>query len=377
MPVPRAVLAAVAAAALTGAAPAAAATPNDPLYPRQWGPQQVHAPQAWATSTGAGTVIAVVDSGVDRDHPDLAAKVVGGATFAECAATKPCGDGDWQSPNGTGNPHGTHVAGIAAASTGNGVGIAGVAPDAQIMPVKVLDSEGSGSFEDIGAGIRWAADHGADVINLSLGALPGVQALELTGVITDATDAIAYARSKNVVVVIAAGNESAPLCDSPAFNPGAICVTATDRNELHTYYSNLAVKPDFQVVAAPGGAGTISCADDIVSSVPPGQEGFCGAKTAGYDFYAGTSMATPHVAGVAALLAAQGRSDEDVIRALLDTARSPLGTTGSYDPVYGNGIVDAAAAVAQPVSAGTTGVDVVGPSSSKRGKGSRKPKRGT
>ena len=339
---------AAATASLALAGPAAAA-PNDPLYGRQYGPQQVRAAQAWSTSTGAGQRIAVVDSGVDLDHPDLASKVVGGATFV-CDGAAPCGNGDWQSgaDNGSANAHGTHVAGIAAAATDNGTGIAGVAPDAGILAVKVLDAEGSGGFDDIAAGIRWSADNGADVITMSLGALPGVQALTVTGVISDTQDAIAYARSKGAVVVAAAGNESSPLCGSPAFDRGALCVTSTDRNEAKSWFSNLGVNQEVHAVAAPGGQGLASCTEDIVSTVPAGTESGCGGA-AGYDFYAGTSMATPHVAGVAALLTAQGRTDEQVVEVLESTARKPvLGTRGVFDPVYGFGIVDAAAAVAAP-----------------------------
>ena len=127
----------------------AAAPPNDPYFSLQWGLSQIHADQAWATSTGAGQVIAVVDAGVDLSHPDLQAKLLPGATFTGCAATGPCGNGDWRSGNSTGapSPHGTHVAGIAAAITRNGVGIAGVAPDAKILPVKVL-TEAGGSSDD-------------------------------------------------------------------------------------------------------------------------------------------------------------------------------------------------------------------------------------
>src|SRR5215210_8608865 len=176
-------------------APIAAAqtTPNDQYFGLQWGQQQIHSPQAWATSTGAGQTIAIVDSGIDLGHPDLASKIDGGITFTGCA-DKPsgCGNGDWQSAPSAGppSPHGTHVAGIAAAVTGNGTGVAGTAPDARLLAVKALTEDG-GSFEEIAAGIRWSADHGADVINMSLGALPGVQALVITGVIADVQEAIA------------------------------------------------------------------------------------------------------------------------------------------------------------------------------------------
>jgi subtilisin family serine protease len=351
----RLALLAVATAALLAAPAAQAATPDDPYWALQWGPKQIHAEQAWATSTGAGQTIAVVDSGIDLGQPDLAGKISGGVTFINCATqANGCGNGDWLSGGpdaGAGVPHGTHVAGIAAAATNNSTGIAGTAPDAKLLAVKALGEQG-GSFEDIAAGIRWAVDHGANVINMSLGAQPGVQALTYTGVIADVRDAIAYARSKDVVVVAAAGNDFASICGTPSFEDGALCVAATDPNELKASYSNFTVKPDMHAVAAPGGSGTIACEDDIISTVPlAAADGFCESSqgTTGYDFYAGTSMATPHVAGVAALLKAQGRSAAQVISVLESTARTPgIGTRGTFTPAYGYGIVDAAAAVAAP-----------------------------
>jgi serine protease len=331
-------------AAAAVAAPAQAAT-NDPLRTQQWGLDQIHAEEAWTTSTGAGAVVAVVDSGVDLTHPDLEDNLVPGATFIECNPS--CGDGDWKGPDGVGNDldeHGTHVSGIIAAVTDNGIGVAGTAPDAKIMPIKALE-EGSGAFEDIANGIRYAVDNGADVVNLSLGALPGLQVLTITGVEATVTEAIAYANDNGVLVVAAAGNESFPVCDTPSFEPGALCVTSTDRQELPSWFSNGAVKPDLMAVAAPGGAGLVFCEDDIVSTVPLGTGNpTCGESD--YDYYAGTSMATPHVAGVGALLAAQGRTLDNIKAALIDTARTPGVGTGLWTTSYGHGIVDAAAAVA-------------------------------
>jgi serine protease len=350
-PAAAAAAAALSAIALT-ATPASAAAPNDPLYAKQYGPQQVHAEQAWATSTGAGAVIAVVDTGVDLSHQDLQGKLVPGATFIGCNPS--CGNGDWKGPDGVGqanDAHGTHVSGIAAAATNNGVGIAGVAPDAKVMPVKVLE-DGSGAYEDIAHGVRWATDHGADVINMSLGGLQGTQLLTLTGVETQLQDAITYAHGKGVAVIAAAGNDSVPLCNEPGFDAGVVCVVSTDKRELRSAFSSGPIKPDLLAVSAPGGSLAPVCGEDIVSSVPAGTSSSgatCGYGN-NYDEYAGTSMATPHVAGVAALLAAQGRSVDNIYSTLTSTARTPVvGLRGVFSPTYGYGIVDAAAAVAAPL----------------------------
>ena len=355
-----ALLSVVAAASLFGAAAAvnANAATNDPLSAKQWGLQQVKAEAAWARSTGAGQVVAVVDSGVDLAHPDLAGKLVPGVTTIGCGKAATCSDGNWKGTDGIGQPedaHGTHVAGIIGAATGNGTGIAGVARDAKIMPIKSLE-EGSGSFDEIATGIRWAVDHGAGVVNLSLGALPGSQALVLTGIDADVQKAIAYARAKNVVVVAAAGNETFPVCDTPAFDTGALCVTSTDKREAPSYFSNGGLKPDLMAVAGPGGGGIPVCGEDIVSTVPAGtgRSAVCGWGTS-YDEYAGTSMAAPHVAGVAALLRAQGRTADQTLQVLLSTSRQPVvGARGVFTPTYGYGIVDAQAAVAAPLSTTTT-----------------------
>ncbi|KGN30422.1 peptidase S8 [Knoellia sinensis KCTC 19936] len=333
-------------ALVASASPATAAT-NDTLRSKQWGLTQVRAEQAWSTSRGAGAVIAVVDTGVDLTHPDLAAKLVPGGTFVGCSGSASCGDGNWKGVDGVGqdvDAHGTHVAGIAAAITNNETGVAGVAPDARIMPVKVLE-DGSGNTADIANGIRWSADHGADVINLSLGSLPGTQVLSIAGLDTEIEQAIDYARTKGALSVIAAGNTSTIACTSPGFSSTGLCVGSTDKNELHSAFSELPIKPDLKVVSAPGGFGFGGCDDDVWSTVPTGAASGCGVG--GYDAFAGTSMATPHVAGVAALLLAQGRTVAQAEKALTTTARTPvLGMRGTFTPLYGYGVVDAQAAVA-------------------------------
>lgn len=327
--------------------PAATGQSADPLRGKQWGLDQINAEQAWTTSTGKGATIAVVDTGIDLTHPDLKSRLVSGATFTCGDKPAPCGNGDWKGPDRVGqksDSHGTHVAGIAAATANNGIGGAGTAPNASIMPVKVLEN-GEGSFDQVGAGVRYAADHGADVINLSLGALPGSQLLTIAGQESATKDAIAYARKKGVVVIASAGNETAPLCDTPSWEAGAMCVAATDRSQTHALYSNMTIKPDMKAVAAPGGAAVQGCDADVWSSVPQGTgSAKCGQTD--YDAYAGTSMASPFVSGVAALLAAQGRSADNIEQTLMDTARTPLlNQRGSFSPLYGYGIVDAAAAV--------------------------------
>lgn len=347
----RALIATVAGFTALATPAATAASTTDPLANQQWGLDQVHAQDAWNASTGSGATIAVVDTGVDLDHPELKDQLVPGATFACGGAPAPCGNGDWRGGDGVGQPddvHGTHVSGIAAAAADNGVGGAGVAPGAKIMPVKVLEN-GSGSFKDIGAGIRYAADHGANVINLSLGSTPGSQLLTLLGISADAKEAVSYAREKGVVVVASAGNETSPLCDSPAWEQGAMCVAASDRAEQLASYSNFGLKLDMKAVTAPGGAGDKVCENNIISTVPRGSgKGSCGMPD--YESMAGTSMAAPHVSGVAALLAAQGRNADQVEQAIMGTAHEPGGTaTGKQSVLYGHGVVDAAAAVNTPV----------------------------
>lgn len=344
--------AAACAVGLVVTAGSAGAATDDPLRDKLYGLDQVHAEQAWSSSRGAGTVVAVVDTGVDLGHPDLQGRLVPGADFV-CGEQKgSCGDGSWKGQDGEGQEpdvHGTHVAGTIAATADNGIGVAGVAPDAKVMPIKVLE-DGSGTNEDIAEGIRYAADNGADVINLSLGGLPGTQIFSILGLDTTMKDAIQYARDKGTLTVAAAGNTSTLLCNDPAFSSDSICVGATDKNEMKSYFSELPVTFRGKGVAAPGGSGRLlggDCSEDILSTVPRGTgTDECG-EGKDYAAFAGTSMATPHVAGVAAILFGQGRSMANVEQAILSTSRHPLlGARGGYSALYGRGIVDAEAAVA-------------------------------
>ena len=178
-----------------------ALAPNDPLYAtQQYGPQLIQAERAWDTAQGAGVVIAVVDTGVDFGHPDLQGQLLaGGYDFVN-------NDGDPADDHG----HGTHVSGIAAAVTNNSIGIAGIAPGAKMLPVKVMNSSGSGASSAMAQGIVYAADHGAQVINLSLGGVGYSQTVQ---------DAVDHAWSHGAVVVAAAGNGNSSL----PYLPGMVC----------------------------------------------------------------------------------------------------------------------------------------------------------
>lgn len=250
---------------------------------------KIRADQAWNASKGAGVTIAIVDTGIDLTHPDLKNKIVSHYT---CIGTcKTGGDDD--------NGHGSHVAGIAAAATGNGVGIAGVAPSAKLMAVKALASDGSGSCSDIALGIRWATDHGADVINLSLG--PDLTLDLFCGV----QDAAEYAWGKGVVVVVSAGNDGLiNLYSSSAL----IIVGATRADDSPAPYSNSGAD-----VYAPGGyPGSNGCTPQTCV--------FSTWKDGRYNSIDGTSMATPHVSGIAALLLARGYKPSQILSRLQSTA---------------------------------------------------------
>jgi thermitase len=347
-------------------------TPNDPYYATdQWNLPQINAPAAWDVTTGSSdVVVAIVDTGVDLGHPDLSAKIVAGYDFVNDDSTPQDDEG-----------HGTHVAGIAAAATNNGVGVAGVSWGARLMPVKVLDREGSGYLSDVADGIRWAADHSARVVNLSLGGPAASSTLQ---------NAVDYAYGRGLLIVAAAGNEyeiGNPV-SYPAAYPHVMAVAATDDQDGHASYSNTGYYVD---IAAPGGDPTGSGdtnprhwimstywrgASGLGQETGPsggglGQEtgpsgGGLGQETgpsgretgpsggpsgvqAAYERHAGTSMATPHVAGLAALVWSQHPDWTNAdVEWMIEYTAQDLGAAGR-DDVFGWGRIDAQGAVTSPL----------------------------
>jgi subtilisin family serine protease len=297
------------------AAASSAFAAGDPLRAQQWGLDTIHADAAHSTSIGSGAVVAVVDTGVLASHEDLAGRLLPGHDFVQ-------NDNTPQDENG----HGTHVTGIVAADAGNGKGIEGVAPGAKVMPIRVLDASGSGTTDNVAKGINYAVTHGADVINLSLG---GDAVSTILGSDAVFTKAVQNALDHGVVVIAAAGNDTAPFCEQPTVTGPLLCVGAIDKRDMRTFYSSSGD------LVAPGGSATTGASDeDILSTYNDGA----------YQALAGTSQATPHVSGVAALLVSLGLHGKAVTNRILATARD-AGLPGP-DDIYGAGILDARAAVA-------------------------------
>jgi subtilisin family serine protease len=274
----------------------------DPLRPQQWGLDTL---QSTEVGDATGQVVAIVDTGVDASHPDLAGVVLPGIDIVT-------GSGDGRTdPNG----HGTHVSGIVAALADNGIGGAGLAQGAKLLPVRVMDADGTGWDSDAADGVVWAADHGANVINLSFGGPDRSSVMDA---------AVRYALGKGVSVVVSGGNEG-DLGDPvlwPAADPGVIAVGAVNDAGVRPAWSSTG--PHLAVVA-PGVR--------ITSTVP-----------GGYDTWSGTSMAAPFVSATVALLrhARPGMSVAAIRQRLLDTAVD-LGPLG-FDPGYGAGRIDPLAA---------------------------------
>ena len=280
--------------------------PNDDKFPEQYGLNKARLPQAWGNDRGDdgdGVRIAVVDTGIDARHPDLKRKISAQADFVD--------DDRVAEDDAVG--HGTHVAGIAAATTNNRTGIAGGCPDCKLVVAKALTDRG-GFDSNIAESIIWSADRGAKVINLSFGGPEPARILK---------EAVNYAHKKGAVVVAAAGNTGEELREYPAAYPRVIAVAATDARDRRAFFSSSGRYVD---VAAPG--------VDILSTVP-----------GGYASYSGTSFSSPHVAALAGLLAGEGRSKKQIRRNILSTAQD-LGPRGR-DPEYGTGRIDASRAASR------------------------------
>ena len=290
--------------------------PDDPLYREQWHLSRVGVESAWETACGTGVTVAVIDTGVAcfdtgpfSKGTDLhGTRCEGGYNFIHDTAEAFDDEG-----------HGTHVAGTIAQTTNNAHGVAGLAYCARIMPIKVLSEYGWGTVADVAEGIRFAADHGAQVINLSLGSPWGDDVEK---------EAIEYAASKGVIIVAAAGNEGEEnSVGFPASYDQVIAVSATDSNDELAWFSSRGPEVD---LAAPGVKVT-------QQTICDGGQNQCEI----FAEYNGTSMASPHVAGAAALLVGMGITDPSAVRAALQSSAHPKANTDHF----GAGILDAGAAV--------------------------------
>jgi serine protease len=325
------------------------ATPTDPQYSSQWHYPQIDLPTAWNTTTGGAVIVAVIDSGIRADHPDLTGVTVTGFDF-NSDPDNGDGDGRDSDPTDPGCPnidpsdlsHGTHVSGTIAARTNNGVGVAGVnwggVSPTRLMALRVLGQVqpftnpvncGVGSYSDIADAIIYAADHGAKVINMSLGGSAGS---------TTVDSAIAYARARSVTIAAAAGNGSCSPVSYPARNSNVIAVAATTNTNTRASYSNCGLELD---VAAPGG----STGAGVLSTTWSPAGGHV------YASFQGTSMATPHVSGLIALMISRGINDPTAIQSALQTTATDLGPAG-HDNEFGFGLVNAAMAIGGGSAAG-------------------------
>ncbi|MBM7693896.1 subtilisin family serine protease [Peribacillus deserti] len=276
--------------------------PNDSLYRRQyqWNLPVIQTEEGWDITRGSeNVVIAVVDTGVDLDHPDLKRRITRGYNVI---ARNSSPDDD--------NGHGSHVAGIIASETNNLRGIAGLTWYNKIMPIKVMNEKGYGNAFDVARGVIWAADHGADVINLSLGNYQPSAVMQ---------EAVQYAFDRDVVITTAAGNDNTDQPSFPAAYPEVICVTAVDYNGNRAEFSNYGEYVD---VAAPG--------VDIPSTYFHKQ----------YAALSGTSMAAPHVAALAGLIRSANPDLKNTkVMSIISKCSYDLGNKG-YDPYFGSGLID-------------------------------------
>jgi len=304
----------------------AIASPNDPSYSKQWAHTRIQSAAAWDISTGsASIVVAILDTGIDETHPDLAGKIVAGYDFVD-------GDANPHDLNG----HGTHVAGIAAAATNNATGVAGMDWLARIMPIRVLNQQGSGTNAGITDGITWAYQHGARVLSMSLGGSTSSQSMQ---------DAINAAYAAGNLVVAAMGNDNTSTPAYPAAYTNVMAVAATGPTDAKAPYSNYGSHCD---IAAPGGDMTyLHDPDGIYSTMPTyavwltNNEGF----STNYDYLQGTSQAAPYVSGLASLVwSVNPVLTPAQVQSIIQTTAADLGT-GGWDQVFGWGRINALAAL--------------------------------
>ncbi|MFT3773487.1 MAG: S8 family peptidase [Minicystis sp.] len=292
--------------------------PNDPLLKDQWHMERIGATRAWDFATGRGVTVAVVDTGIAcEDHGPF----MKGTDLArtDCVSGWNVVTGNEHANDDQG--HGTHVAGTIAQSTDNAIGGAGVAFHARLMPVKVLNADGFGTTADVADGIRWAAEHGANVINLSLGGPRNSKILQ---------KAIDYARSRDVVVVAAAGNTGGSV-QFPGANDGVIGVSAVGPDDKIAKFSSRGEGVD---IGAPG--------------VNVTQQTICNKgrnKCETFPAWNGTSMASPHVAGAAALVMSMGVTDPSAVEAALRGTARVVDDSEAGKKLYGAGVLQAASAV--------------------------------
>ncbi len=313
--------------------------PNDPLYKHQWHLDQIGMQEAWKLADGNEVIVAVLDTGVayKKYGNDKGYHKVSDLRGIKMVAPYNFVDNNKHAVDDHG--HGTHVAGTIAQATNNKIGVAGVALNVRIMPLKVLSGSGSGSVAGIADAIHYAADNGAKVINMSLGGRFPSAVLK---------KAVQYAYDKGVVVVCAAGNEGRNKVGYPAGYPGAIAVAATQFDEATTFYSNYGKSVD---IAAPGGNTRIDQnGDGMPDGVLQNTIAIGDPSTSDYFGYMGTSMASPHIAGVAALLVGEGVTNPKAVENILySTAREPNGQEYKKNR-YGAGIVDTPAAIRKATS---------------------------
>ncbi|MBK8913453.1 MAG: S8 family serine peptidase [Phycisphaerales bacterium] len=322
-------------------------TPNDPSYPDQrWQYEMIGLPRAWAITTGSPDIrIAVLDDGIHISHPDLVDNLLPGYDFVD---NKPDPSAPATPASNKANTHGTHVAGTVAAVGNNQLGVTGVTWGCKIVPVRVIGGAGA----DLVAAMRWSAGlevtgvpnnpNPCRVINMSLGGLDG-PACNPDPASTAIDDAIAAVEAVGTVVVAAAGNEAtqcpAPQSSSPANQKNAISVAALSPDRTRAEYSNEAPT---NFIAAPGGSGNAT-AEDVLSTYF--EEPFQGTRTATYLTSQGTSMATPHVSGVIALmLSANPNLTPAQVRDILQNTAEDLGEPGR-DSIFGFGLIRADRAV--------------------------------